>query len=76
MNYQMYVNGAWIDSSDEKRIPVLNPATGSIISEVPSASIEDVSFAADSAKESFLAGTWSGISPGKELQYNQIYGGQ
>ncbi len=61
----MFVNGTWIDSSDEKRIPVLNPATGSVITEVPSASIEDVSFAAESAKESFLAGTWSRISPGE-----------
>ncbi len=61
----MFINGIWIDSSDEKKIPVFNPATGSVISEVPSASIEDVSFAAESAKESFVAGTWSRITPGE-----------
>ena len=61
----MFVNGEWKDSSDEQKISVLNPATGSIIAEVPSASSEDVALAAESAKESFFAGTWSRISPGE-----------
>lgn len=65
MTYQMFVNGEWMNSSDEKRIPVLNPATGLTIAEVPSATIEDVDLAAESAKESFLKGSWSRISPGE-----------
>ena len=65
MTYQMFVNGEWKDSSDEQKISVINPATGSIIAEVPSASSEDVALAAESAKESFFESTWSRISPGE-----------
>lgn len=65
MTYQMFVNGEWIDSSDEKKIQVLNPATGSSIAEVPSATIEDVDLAAEAAKESFQGGDWSKASPGE-----------
>jgi betaine-aldehyde dehydrogenase len=65
MTYQMFVNGKWIDSSDEKKISVLNPATGASIAEVPSATLDDVALAIEAARESFIAGTWSRISPGE-----------
>ncbi|MDA8054881.1 MAG: aldehyde dehydrogenase family protein [Thermoplasmatales archaeon] len=61
----MYINGSWTDSSDEKRFSIQNPATGKSIVEVPSASLDDVVAAVEAAKESFIAGTWSKISPGE-----------
>jgi len=65
MKYQMFVNGNWINSSDENKIDVLNPATGTKIAEVPSATIDDVRMATEAAKEAFESGTWSKISPGR-----------
>ncbi|MCW6158525.1 MAG: aldehyde dehydrogenase family protein [Thermoplasmatales archaeon] len=65
MTYQMFVNGEWKDSSSGENIPVLNPATGLSIAEVPSATDDDVAFAAESARISFDAGSWSKISPGE-----------
>ena len=61
----MFVNGKWMDSSGEKKISVVNPATGVSIAEVPSATPDDVAQATEAAKESFIAGTWSRISPGE-----------
>ncbi len=65
MTYQMFVNGEWKDSSSGENIPVLNPATGLSIAEVPSATDDDVAFAAESARISFDEGAWSKISPGE-----------
>jgi len=65
MKYQMFVNGNWINSFDENKIDVLNPATGTKIAEVPSATIDDVRMATEAAKEAFESGTWSKISPGE-----------
>jgi betaine-aldehyde dehydrogenase len=65
MTYKMFVNGKWKDSSSGEKIPVINPATGLSIAEVPSATDDDVAFAAESARDSFNAGAWSRISPGE-----------
>lgn len=65
MTYQMFVNGEWINSSKEETISVLNPATGLGIADVPSASSDDVALAVESARESFIKGVWSKISPGE-----------
>ncbi|MEM3290522.1 MAG: aldehyde dehydrogenase family protein [Candidatus Micrarchaeaceae archaeon] len=65
LSYQMFVNGIWVDSSDGSKFPVLNPATGEQIAEVPSATLDDVSMAVEAARESFDKGTWRKMSPGE-----------
>ena len=49
--YQMFINGEFIAHDSGKMIKVINPATESVISEVPSGTIEDVKYAVDSAEK-------------------------
>ena len=60
----MFIDGQWVDSSSGERIQVRDPSTGSVIEEVPSASIEDVYKAVDAARDAFERGTWSKAPPG------------
>lgn len=62
---RLYINGKWIESSDNRTIPVLNPATGENIAEVASASERDVQTAISAAREAFDKGTWRSTSPRK-----------
>lgn len=48
--WQNFVNGAWIDGSENNRIPVENPATGRQICEVAEATPSDVDAAVGAAK--------------------------
>ncbi|MDN6900286.1 aldehyde dehydrogenase [Oenococcus sicerae] len=47
--YQMYINGEWVDADDGKKSTVYNPATEEAISQVPSASSRQVKEAIDDA---------------------------
>ena len=55
---QMYVNGQWVNSIDGETIDVVNPATGELITTVPSAKAADVDRAAIGARETFDGGAW------------------
>lgn len=48
-DYQMYVDGNFIDASTKERTEVINPANEKVISTVPSASLEDTQFAIESS---------------------------
>ena len=48
---KMFINGAAADSSDGKKIDVINPATGKVIDTIPSATKEDVDTAVEKAKK-------------------------
>lgn len=48
---KMFINGAAADSSDGKKIDVINPATGKVIDSIPSATKEDVDTAVEKAKK-------------------------
>ena len=49
----MYINGEWVSRNNLQE--VINPFDNSVIDTVPSASVEDVSLAVDSAERGFQA---------------------
>ena len=46
---QLYINGAWVDSSSGATIDVLDPATGEVLAKIADASVEDGKAAMDAA---------------------------
>ena len=65
MPYQMYIDGEWTESSNEKHLDVINPSNGQAFERVPEATREDVARAVDAAKSSFERGSWSRLTPGE-----------
>ncbi|MFT6298400.1 MAG: aldehyde dehydrogenase (NAD+), partial [Yoonia sp.] len=57
VNYQMLIDGAWVDASDGVRFDSVNPATGAIWSTIPEATATDVD-AAVQAAHAALDGPW------------------
>src|SRR2546428_171667 len=61
---QMFVGGAWVDSTADERLPVVNPATGEVIAEIPRGSEEDVDRAVKAAQKAF-EDVWFDTTPGE-----------
>ena len=55
---QAYVDGAWRDARDGRRLDVVNPATGEVIATVPDCGPADVADAVAAARRTFDGGTW------------------
>ena len=55
---QLFVDGAFTDSSNGKTFPTLNPATGQLLADVSEGTIEDVDRAVAAARKAFEAGPW------------------
>jgi len=64
-NYQMFIDGGWVDSHSGKHYPVFNPAKGEVLAHVPKGDSEDVMAAVDAAKEAFEDPSWRGMDPSK-----------
>lgn len=62
-NYQMLINGAWVDASDGGTFDSVNPTTGKVWSRVPEATEADVNRAVETAHEAFTTGPWSRLTP-------------
>lgn len=58
---QLYVGGEWRPASDGGTFPVDNPATGEVLAEVASATVEDGLAALDAAEAAFAG--WAGLQP-------------
>lgn len=56
----LLIGGEWRASSEDKRLPVINPANGQHIAEIAEASAEDVDAAVEAAAAAFP--TWSSLS--------------
>ncbi|GLQ29540.1 NAD-dependent succinate-semialdehyde dehydrogenase [Litoribrevibacter albus] len=52
-----YIDGHWADAISERRYPVVNPANGDVLAEVPDCSAQDTEQAVEKAHQAFL--TWS-----------------
>ena len=50
---QLFINGAWRSGEDRDAFPVVNPATGDTIAEVPLASAGDLDEALDAANKAW-----------------------
>jgi malonate-semialdehyde dehydrogenase (acetylating)/methylmalonate-semialdehyde dehydrogenase len=62
-----YINGQWIDSTTKEWLDVTNPATGSVIAEVPLSTEEEVRQAVQAAHEAFKS--WRDVPPPDRTQY-------
>ena len=45
--YQLYINGEFLDNGDREMIDVVNPSTEEVFSQVPKATLDDVNAAVD-----------------------------
>src|ERR1700735_1605706 len=54
----LFINGRFVDSSDQKTFPTLNPATGATICQVAEASAQDVDQAVKAARKALDSGPW------------------
>ena len=62
-NYQMLINGDWVDASDGEVFESINPSTQTVWSRVPEATEEDVNRAVSAAHIAFSEGPWSKLTP-------------
>ena len=60
--YQMLINGAWVDASDGGHFNSVNPATGQVWATVPEATAADVDRAVGAA-DAALNGPWGEMTP-------------
>ncbi|MCM8731613.1 NAD-dependent succinate-semialdehyde dehydrogenase [Hephaestia sp. GCM10023244] len=58
---QLYIAGEWRDATGRDSQPVLNPATGDLLGELPLATAEDLGDALEAAQRGFLA--WRATPP-------------
>lgn len=59
-NYQLFIDGQWVDSSEKKTITVKNPATGEVLSTIQNATKADVDAAVEAAWRAFES--WKKVS--------------
>ena len=62
---QLFIDGAWTDSSHEATIPVHDPSTGREIARIVDASDADCDRAVAAARAAFDDGRWSGLPPAR-----------
>lgn len=65
--YQMYIDGEFVNASTNEKINVINPATEDIISTVPNATLEDVRRAIDSSERAQKE--WKKIPSSERAKY-------
>ncbi len=65
--YNMLIGGELVPSVEHHWQPILNPATETVIAEVPQATAVDVDLAVQAARKAFPA--WAGLSPGERSQH-------
>ena len=61
-NYQMYINGEWVDSASGKTFPVYDPSTEEVLAYAPDANSKDVDRAVKAARGAFDNGPWRGTT--------------
>jgi phenylacetaldehyde dehydrogenase len=62
-NAMMLIDGKMVGAASGKTFPVYNPATGTLIANVPEAESADVDLAVAAARRAFDSGRWSAVSP-------------
>jgi len=64
---KLLVNGKWVDSSSSRVEPVMNPAKGEAIAQVPYATNDEVEESVNSAQDAFE--TWKNLPVPTRIQY-------
>src|SRR5438876_10048601 len=59
LEYKLYINGEFRDSSDKSTFDSINPFDRSIVARIATASIQDVRDAIAAARNAFDSGVWS-----------------
>ena len=62
-NYQMLIDGDWVDAADGGTFDSINPVNGEIWSRAPEATEEDVNKAVTAAHNAFTSGPWAAMTP-------------
>ncbi|HWB86241.1 MAG TPA: aldehyde dehydrogenase family protein [Bryobacteraceae bacterium] len=62
---KLFLNGRWEEASCGRRMDVINPSTGELLTTVPEADATDVDRAVASARASFENRTWRGMNPSR-----------
>jgi acyl-CoA reductase-like NAD-dependent aldehyde dehydrogenase len=65
---RMFIDGELCDTQSGKRFETVNPATGEVITSVPSGDADDVDRAVRSARRAFRAGVWSRLEPRARME--------
>ncbi|MGE5415583.1 MAG: aldehyde dehydrogenase family protein [Acidobacteriota bacterium] len=68
MEYQHFIDGAWVPGESGERMEVINPATREVVATVPRGNKADVDRALESARKSFESGVWSNKSVEERAQ--------
>ncbi|MGG1659056.1 aldehyde dehydrogenase family protein [Brevibacillus sp. NRS-1366] len=63
-NYQLFIDGKWVQALSGKTFDSLNPATGEVNGVVAEAGAEDVDLAVKAARKAFQTGPWAEMAPG------------
>ena len=67
----LFINGEFVESSSEKTLEVLNPATQEVLCNVPCASLEEMTAAIEGAVDAFE--TWKEIPPSERSRLMMRY---
>lgn len=62
-NYQMLIDGVWVDAADGGVFDSINPTTGQVWSRIPEATSADVDRAVCAADRALNEGPWGRLSP-------------
>jgi betaine-aldehyde dehydrogenase len=65
--HQMFIGGEWVPATSGETQPVVSPATGDVIAEVPKATAEDVDRAVGAARKAFDE-TWFDSTPRERME--------
>ena len=60
---KLLINGVSVDPVEGGTLPVINPATGEKLADVPAATARDVDLAVKAARQAFDSGPWSRMNP-------------
>ena len=64
----MLIGGEWVPATSGETFDVFDPATGSLLTRVPSGGQEDVDRAVRAARRSFVSRSWRGMSPAERAK--------
>lgn len=66
--FQLLIDGAWVDAADGQTLDVVNPADECVIATIPAGSGEDIDRAVAAARRAFDEGPWTRLPPGQRAQ--------